>query len=78
LTAVDGTMKKRLGDSAAAGQSHMKTGYIEGVRAIAGYTLDVGGRMLAVVLIINHPGARNAQPVQDALLEWVYAGRNLR
>ncbi len=78
LTAVDGTMKKRLGDSAAAGQSHMKTGYIEGVRAIAGYTLDVGGRMLAVVLIINHPGARNAQPVQDALLEWVYAGRNSR
>ena len=28
-----------------------------------------------VVLIINHPGARDAQPVQDALLEWVYAGQ---
>ena len=50
----------------------MKTGYIEGVRAIGGYTLDTRGRMLAVVLIINHPAARNAQPVQDALLEWVY------
>lgn len=74
LAAVDGTMKKRLGNSPLAGQAHMKTGYIEGVRAIAGYTLDARGRMLAVVLIINHAGARNAQPVQDALLEWVYAG----
>jgi len=74
LTAVDGTMKKRLGNSQLAGQAHMKTGYIEGVRAIAGYTLDARGRTLAVVLIINHAGARNAQPVQDTLLEWVYAG----
>ncbi len=57
-----------------SGQAHMKTGYIAGVRAIAGYTLDARGRMLAVVLIINHAGARNAQPVQDALLEWVSAG----
>jgi serine-type D-Ala-D-Ala carboxypeptidase/endopeptidase (penicillin-binding protein 4) len=73
LTAIDGTMKKRLSNSPVAGKSHMKTGYIDGVRAIAGYTLDARGRMLAVVLLINHPGARNAQPVQDALLEWVYA-----
>jgi D-alanyl-D-alanine carboxypeptidase/D-alanyl-D-alanine-endopeptidase (penicillin-binding protein 4) len=78
LTAVDGTMKKRLSNSPVAGQAHMKTGYIEGVRAIGGYTLDARGRMLAVVLIINHPAARNAQPVQDALLEWVYAGQDSR
>jgi len=56
----------------------MKTGYIEGVRAIAGYTLDARGRTLAVVLIINHPDARDAQPVQDALLEWVYAESSFR
>jgi D-alanyl-D-alanine carboxypeptidase/D-alanyl-D-alanine-endopeptidase (penicillin-binding protein 4) len=78
LTAIDGTMKKRLGNSPLAGQAHMKTGYIEGVRAIAGYTLDGRGRTLAVVLIINHPGARDAQPVQDALLEWVYAESSSR
>jgi len=75
LTAIDGTMRRRLNNSSAAGQAHVKTGYIEGVRALAGYTLDVQGRMLVVVLIINHPGARDAQPVQDALLEWVYAGQ---
>jgi D-alanyl-D-alanine carboxypeptidase/D-alanyl-D-alanine-endopeptidase (penicillin-binding protein 4) len=78
LAAIDGTMKKRLNTSPVAGQAHIKTGYIEGVRALAGYTLDVQGRMLVVVLIINHPGAHDAQPVQDALLEWVYAGQTGR
>ena len=78
LTGIDGTMKKRWGNSPLAGRSHMKTGYIEGVRAIAGYTLDARGHMLAVVLIINHPGARRAQPVQDALLEWVHAEQTSR
>jgi D-alanyl-D-alanine carboxypeptidase/D-alanyl-D-alanine-endopeptidase (penicillin-binding protein 4) len=31
LTAVDGTMKKRLGDSNIAGHAHIKTGTLEGV-----------------------------------------------
>jgi D-alanyl-D-alanine carboxypeptidase/D-alanyl-D-alanine-endopeptidase (penicillin-binding protein 4) len=70
LTAVDGTMRKRLANSPAAGQAHIKTGYLEGVRAIAGYVLDARGRMLAVVMVINHPSARNAQAAQDAFLEW--------
>ena len=74
LTAIDGTMKRRLNNSTVAGQAHVKTGYIDGVRALAGYTLDARGRMLAIVLIINHPRARDARPVQDALLEWVYSG----
>jgi D-alanyl-D-alanine carboxypeptidase/D-alanyl-D-alanine-endopeptidase (penicillin-binding protein 4) len=74
LTAVDGTMRKRLANSAAAGQAHIKTGYLEGVRAIAGYALDARGHMLALVLVINHPAARNAQAVQDAFLEWAQSG----
>ena len=78
LNGIDGTMKKRLGNSPLAGRSHMKTGYIEGVPAMAGYTLDARGHMLAVVLIINHPGARSAQPVQDALLDWVHAEQTSR
>ena len=78
LTGIDGTMKKRFGNSPIAGLSHMKTGYIEGVRAMAGYALDAHGHMLAVVLIINHPGARDAQSVQDALLEWIHADQSVR
>ncbi|HEX4986669.1 MAG TPA: D-alanyl-D-alanine carboxypeptidase/D-alanyl-D-alanine-endopeptidase [Burkholderiales bacterium] len=70
LAGVDGTLKKRLAASPAAGRSHMKTGYLEGVRALAGYSLDANMDVLAVVMIINHPQARAAQAAQDALLEW--------
>jgi D-alanyl-D-alanine carboxypeptidase/D-alanyl-D-alanine-endopeptidase (penicillin-binding protein 4) len=72
LTAADGTMKKRLTDASLAGQAHIKTGSLTGVRAIAGYVLDPQGRRVVVVSIVNHPNAANAEPVQDALLGWVY------
>lgn len=76
LTAVDGTMRKRLANSPAAGQAHVKTGYLESVRAIAGYALDARGRRIALVFVINHGNARDAQSAQDAFLEWVQAGRH--
>lgn len=72
VAAVDGTMKKRLSGAQVAGQAHVKTGSLSGVRAIAGYVLDARGRRLCVVLIVNHANAGNAQPVQDALLTWVH------
>ncbi|MBM3356576.1 MAG: D-alanyl-D-alanine carboxypeptidase/D-alanyl-D-alanine-endopeptidase [Betaproteobacteria bacterium] len=72
LAAVDGTMKKRLSGAELAGQAHIKTGSLAGVRSIAGYMLDAQGRRVVVVFIVNHPNAGNAQAVQDALLKWVY------
>ena len=72
LAAVDGTMKKRLAGAELAGQAHIKTGSLSGVRAIGGYVLDGRGRRVVVVMIVNHANAANAQPVQDALLRWVY------
>jgi serine-type D-Ala-D-Ala carboxypeptidase/endopeptidase (penicillin-binding protein 4) len=72
VVAVDGTMKKRLSGAEVAGQAHIKTGSLSGVRAIAGYVLDARGRRLAVVFIANHANAGNAQIVQDALLRWVH------
>lgn len=74
LTAVDGTMRKRLGEAGVAGQAHIKTGSLTGVRAIAGYVLDARGRRLVVVSIVNHANAVNAEAAQDALLEWVHQG----
>ncbi|MBP8294531.1 MAG: D-alanyl-D-alanine carboxypeptidase/D-alanyl-D-alanine-endopeptidase [Burkholderiales bacterium] len=71
LTAVDGTMKKRLLGTGAAGQAHIKTGTLDGVRAAAGYVLDANGRRWTVVGMINHPNAVNAQPALDALVQWV-------
>jgi D-alanyl-D-alanine carboxypeptidase/D-alanyl-D-alanine-endopeptidase (penicillin-binding protein 4) len=49
----------------------VKTGYLEGVRAIAGYVLDAGGRRWVVVCLINGPRAREGKPAMDALLRWV-------
>jgi D-alanyl-D-alanine carboxypeptidase/D-alanyl-D-alanine-endopeptidase (penicillin-binding protein 4) len=72
LVAVDGTMKKRLGKNGVAGQAHIKTGTLEGVKAIAGYVLDRKGRRNAVVFLVNHPNAGAAQAAQDALLACVY------
>ncbi|MEW6314462.1 MAG: D-alanyl-D-alanine carboxypeptidase/D-alanyl-D-alanine-endopeptidase [Pseudomonadota bacterium] len=72
LAAEDGTMKKRLNGSSVAGQAHVKTGSLEGVRAVAGYVQDVNGRMVVVVCLVNHPGADAAQGLQDAVLQWAY------
>ena len=74
LTAVDGTMKKRLNGRAAAGQSHIKTGTLEGVKTIAGYVQNADGKMMIVVFLVNHPNAYLAQAAQDALLQWAYEG----
>ena len=73
LVAVDGTMKKRLAGAEVAGQAHIKTGTLSGVRAVAGYVLDGKGRMMVVVSIVNHARAPAAQAAQDALLKWVYS-----
>jgi D-alanyl-D-alanine carboxypeptidase/D-alanyl-D-alanine-endopeptidase (penicillin-binding protein 4) len=74
LSAVDGTMKKRLSGNGIAGQAHIKTGTLEGVKTIAGYVLDKHGRQQIVVFFVNHANAREAQAAQDALLSWVYEG----
>lgn len=74
LVAVDGTMRKRLGNSPVAGQAHIKTGYLDGVRAIAGFVNDAQGHTLAVAFLINDAAARHAQAALDALLEWTVSG----
>ena len=73
LVGVDGTMIRRLTNSGVAGQAHIKTGLITGVRAMAGYVLDAKGRRVSVVLLINHANSHNGNAVQDALLRWVHA-----
>ncbi|MCL1824669.1 MAG: D-alanyl-D-alanine carboxypeptidase/D-alanyl-D-alanine-endopeptidase [Betaproteobacteria bacterium] len=70
----DGTARRRLNDSPANGQAHLKTGTINDVRAIAGYVLDRNGRRHAVVMMVNHPEAANSKKAQDALVEWVWSG----
>jgi D-alanyl-D-alanine carboxypeptidase/D-alanyl-D-alanine-endopeptidase (penicillin-binding protein 4) len=71
IVGIDGTMKRRLKESEASGRAHIKTGYLEGVRAAAGYALDANGRRIAVTAFINHPRAAAGGPAIDALIAWV-------
>ncbi|QJR16747.1 D-alanyl-D-alanine carboxypeptidase/D-alanyl-D-alanine endopeptidase [Usitatibacter palustris] len=71
--AVDGTLKKRVGD--AAGQAHLKGGTLTGVQSVAGYVLDSKGRRWVVVIVANHDNANRAQPAFDALVDWVQRGK---
>jgi D-alanyl-D-alanine carboxypeptidase/D-alanyl-D-alanine-endopeptidase (penicillin-binding protein 4) len=72
LAGIDGTMRKRLNGNGVAGQAHVKTGYLDGVRALAGYVLDRRGRRVIVVFLANHPNASATKAAQDALLACVY------
>jgi D-alanyl-D-alanine carboxypeptidase/D-alanyl-D-alanine-endopeptidase (penicillin-binding protein 4) len=71
IAGVDGTARRRLADSPSAGRAHVKTGTLDGVRALAGYVLSHKGERYSVVLLVNHPNAGAARDAQDALLEWV-------
>ncbi len=74
VAGLDGTARGRLRDSPASGYAHIKTGTLNGVRAMAGYLLDRHGRRHAVVMMVNHPEAANSGAAQDALMEWLWAG----
>jgi D-alanyl-D-alanine carboxypeptidase/D-alanyl-D-alanine-endopeptidase (penicillin-binding protein 4) len=74
VAATDGTVRKRFADESVADQALLKTGTLEGVRAIAGYVLGHGGRRYVVVCFVNHPNAAHAQRALDLLVERVYAG----
>ena len=75
VVALDGTMKRRLKRQPVAGRAHIKTGSLADVSALAGYVLDSPGRRLAVAFIVNHPNAGATRNAQDALLNWIYSGR---
>lgn len=71
ILGVDGSVKKRLKESPSAGQAHLKTGTLEGVKTLAGYVRARSGREWIVVFLINHPNAKFGKNAQDALIEWV-------
>jgi D-alanyl-D-alanine carboxypeptidase/D-alanyl-D-alanine-endopeptidase (penicillin-binding protein 4) len=75
IAGLDGTARNRLSASPARGQAHIKTGTLEGVRAIAGYVLDRKGRRHALVMMVNDPAAASSLEAQEALLEWIWADR---
>ena len=72
VAATDGTVERRFQNGTVAGQALLKTGTLEGVRALAGYVIDAEGRRYIVVALINHPDAARGQAALDYLVQWVY------
>jgi D-alanyl-D-alanine carboxypeptidase/D-alanyl-D-alanine-endopeptidase (penicillin-binding protein 4) len=73
IVAVDGTMRRRLHDSPAAGHARMKTGTLNDVVALAGYVLDGGGHRCVLVAMLNSERVNNGRGriVLDALVDWL-------
>jgi D-alanyl-D-alanine carboxypeptidase/D-alanyl-D-alanine-endopeptidase (penicillin-binding protein 4) len=73
IVAVDGTMRRRLKDSPAAGHARMKTGSLHDVAAVAGYVPDASGKLCVVVGMVNTDLVAHGKgrAVLDALVDWV-------
>ncbi len=72
LVGMDGTMRKRLKRTAMTGEAHIKTGTLNTVRAIAGYSRDSNGNTWAVAAILNDPKPWGASSVLDQVLLDLY------
>ncbi len=74
MLGIDGTLRKRLKGAIPAGQVRMKTGLINGVRAMAGYVRSQSNKNYVVVSLQNTPGIQNGigTQVQDEILKWLY------
>ena len=72
VAATDGTLERRMMQAHAAGRALLKTGSLEGVRALAGYVIDGSGTRWILVAFVNHPNAARATPALDHLAEWVF------
>ncbi|GIZ13904.1 D-alanyl-D-alanine carboxypeptidase/D-alanyl-D-alanine-endopeptidase [Pseudomonas sp. NCCP-436] len=72
LAAMDGTMRRRLQRTPLEGKAHIKTGTLNNVRAIAGYSRDSNGQDWAVVAILNDPKPWGATSILDQILLSTY------
>lgn len=68
LIGLDGTMARRLRNTGMDGEGRIKTGYLENVRSIAGYTRDDTNTTWAIVGMVNNDPAWNGQAVLDQIL----------
>ncbi len=74
IASVDGTMRGRMIGTAVSGFAHIKTGTLNGVKAMAGYILNQSGQRVVVVMFVNHVYAERSRVAMDMLLEWVFSG----
>jgi serine-type D-Ala-D-Ala carboxypeptidase/endopeptidase (penicillin-binding protein 4) len=69
IAGVDGTIDKRMRGTAAQGNVHAKTGYIDKARSLSGYVTTADGRMLLFSMLCNNYSVPTAtvNRVQDSV-----------
>lgn len=73
ILGADGTLRKRLSKNGAALQGHLKTGSLDGVKAIAGFIRDRKQRDIVFVCFTEKQYSGRAKRFQDALIRWARA-----
>jgi D-alanyl-D-alanine carboxypeptidase/D-alanyl-D-alanine-endopeptidase (penicillin-binding protein 4) len=68
VAGVDGTMKRRLAEPGLRGHLWLKTGTLNGVRALAGYIEAKSGQRYSFSIMINHLKAASVRQAVDNLL----------
>ena len=72
LLGIDGTLATRFKKDDLAGRSHLKTGTLNRVTAIAGYMLNRKGRRLIVVIQQNGARTSKGADIQNEILRWAF------
>lgn len=74
LSGLDGTLRRRFGDTTLVGKAHLKTGSLDHVTAIAGFLQTRTGRRFVVVALQNFEDVHRGpgEEVQEAILRWSY------
>lgn len=70
---MDGTLQHRAKN--VEGHAYLKTGSLNGVRAVAGYLRDSDGRWWTLAVFVRGEKAAESWPAIEKLLEFVYRGR---
>ena len=73
-TCVDGTLRSRMCKTAAASRVQAKTGALDNVVGISGYTTTVSGRSVTFSILLNAvPSATRARAAADLALAAISA-----
>jgi serine-type D-Ala-D-Ala carboxypeptidase/endopeptidase (penicillin-binding protein 4) len=69
LAGVDGTIANRMRGTAAAGNVHAKTGFVDKARSLSGYVTTADGRLLIFSFLCNNwtTSSREVDQVADAI-----------
>ncbi|MEJ7138640.1 D-alanyl-D-alanine carboxypeptidase/D-alanyl-D-alanine-endopeptidase [Amphibiibacter pelophylacis] len=67
----DGTLARYFKGSSAQGIAHLKTGTLNGVRALAGVVTPKNGLPVALSVVVVSPNAHRAMPALQRWVEWV-------